>query len=254
MSAKFIASAANETFRDLQELLGAKGIKKQGRALLSGNKLVPEMLRDHADQVEGIIYNDPASPALPGSEALWRLDLAKPLFQELDVAGTHAPILVVRVPAMTSWDAAQPLPRGCTLFLPFQNPENIGGVIRTAVGLGVAQIVLLGEAAHPFLPKASRAAGTSLFKIPMFVGPRMAELREIPGQVCALDMHGVDVARYKFADRVALLAGIEGQGVQAYGGRFDAISIPMRAGVESLNAAAATAIALYVWRQNSGMC
>lgn len=251
MPAKYISSPTNDIFRSLRELLTAKGIKKQGRALISGAKIVPEMLTDHAEVVEEIIYNDQDAKDLKGANKLKRLDLAKGLFAELDVAGTGTPLLVVKAPKLPTWDPQAKLPKGCTLIVPFQNPENVGGVIRTAAAMGVAQVVLLSEAAHPLLPKSVRAAGTSLYKVPLLSGPKMRDLEIIKAKVCALDMGGKDIAAYKFADSFVMLAGIEGQGIDGYEGQYDALSIPMHKNVESLNAATAVAIALYVWQQNS---
>ena len=72
---------------------------------------------------------------------------------------------------MSAWSDDEPWPDGCTLFVPFQDPENVGAVIRSAAAFGVARVVLLREAAHPFHPRSSRAAGPALFQVPLQVGP-----------------------------------------------------------------------------------
>ena len=95
-----------------------------------------------------------------------------PLFKQLDVVGTHSPLLLVKVPEFTPWSDDAAWPAGCTLFVPFQDPENVGSVIRSAAAFGVAQVVLLREAAHPFHPRSSRAAGPALFQVPILTGPR----------------------------------------------------------------------------------
>ncbi len=80
--------------------------------------------------------------------------------------------------------------RGCTVFVPFQDPENVGAVIRSAAAFGAARVVLLREAAHPFLPRASRAAGPAVFQVPLQAGPALAELRVENAPLIALDMTG----------------------------------------------------------------
>ena len=72
---------------------------------------------------------------------------------------------------MPDWSDDAPWPDGCTLFIPFQDPENVGAVIRSAAAFGVARVVLLKEAAHPFHPRSSRAAGSALFQVPLYQGP-----------------------------------------------------------------------------------
>ena len=65
---------------------------------------------------------------------------------------------------MPEWKAREGLPRGVRCFVPFQDPENVGAVIRSAVAFGAVPIVLLAEAANPCHPKSIRASGGMVFK------------------------------------------------------------------------------------------
>src|SRR6185437_12533683 len=138
---------------------------------------------------------------------------------------------------------------GCTLFVPFQDPENVGAVIRSAAAFGAAQVVLLREAAHPFHPRSSRAAGPALFQVPLRFGPSIHDLhaREVP--LIALATDGPALGATALPERFGLVPGVEGPGLPAHLRQGHRLRIAMEPGVESLNAATATAIALYVWRQ-----
>jgi tRNA G18 (ribose-2'-O)-methylase SpoU len=121
----------------------------------------------------------------------------------------------------------------------------VGAVIRTAVAFGAQTVVLLAEAAHPFHPRAIRASGGAVMHANLMQGPSIHELGDdLP--IVALSMKGTPVSEFAFPESFALLPGMEGPGLP---GKFDqrAVSIPMSGKVESLNAAAAAAVALYVW-------
>ncbi|HEX8203854.1 MAG TPA: 16S rRNA (guanine(527)-N(7))-methyltransferase RsmG, partial [Isosphaeraceae bacterium] len=167
-----VTSEANPTFKLGRDLLTGRGIRKHGRAILAGPRPIAEVLARFPDRVDAWLTDTAGPPPPPeaGRDLAW-FRLADPLFRALDTAGTHAPLLLVRVPELPAWSDAAPWPAGCTLFVPFQDPENVGAVIRSAAAFGVARVVLLREAAHPFLPKAARAAGTALFQVPLLQGP-----------------------------------------------------------------------------------
>ncbi|CAN5906712.1 RNA methyltransferase [soil metagenome] len=243
-----VTSASNPAFKRCREILSGRGIRKQGLALLAGPRPIAEVLQRFPDRAEAWITDLNGSP--PPAEAppaLNWLRLSGPLFQELDMAGTHAPLLLVRVPEMPEWSADAPWPVGCTLFIPFQDPENVGAVLRTAAAFGVSRAVLLREAAHPFHPKAVRAAGPALFQVPLFRGPSIQDLdsREIP--LIPLDADGDDLDNAPWPDRFGLVPGLEGPGLPDRLRTRPRRRIPMAEGVESLNAATATAIVLYAW-------
>jgi 16S rRNA (guanine527-N7)-methyltransferase len=173
--------------------------------------------------------------------------MADALFREIDVSGTHVPLLLVRVPEMPAWSDQESWPDGCTLFVPFQDPENVGAVIRSAAAFGVARVVLLQGAAHPFHPRSVRAAGPALFQVVLEEGPPASALAAASHPLIALATDGPELGADPFPPTFGLVPGIEGPGLPEHLRSGQRRRIPIAPGVESLNAATATAIALYVW-------
>jgi 16S rRNA (guanine(527)-N(7))-methyltransferase RsmG len=244
-----IESEQNDSFKDLRKLTSTRGIKKQGRALVAGEKLVRETIRDFPDVCEAWISLSDSLPPPPEAPLgiAWYVPVPR-LFEQLDTMGTHSPLLVVRVASMPKWDPVTGFVPGCNLLVPFQDPENVGAVIRSALALGVTRVILLSESAHPYHPKALRASGGAVLRMPILHGPSLAELPEHLA-ILALSPIGRDLANVAFPHSFGLLVGMEGAGLPEKW-RSEAIAIPLRGGVESLNAAAATAIALYVWSRH----
>ncbi len=248
---KTIESESNETFKSLKKLLSPRGIRKQLQALVSGPKQVSEILAYLPERCIAWISRADKSPppdSAPANLSWYRLSPL--LFDELDVFGTASPLLLVRIEETAEWHESESLPKGCTLFIPFQDPENVGAVIRTAVAFGISSIILLAEAANPYHPKAIRASGGMVFRAKLFEGPSIKDIPEgFP--LVPLSKEGEDISKFKFPESFGLLPGIEGPGLPE---RFreKGISIPIRTEAESLNAVVATAIALYEWSKRSG--
>jgi 16S rRNA (guanine(527)-N(7))-methyltransferase RsmG len=242
-----IESEQNNIFKDLKKLLSGRGIKKHQMALISGPKQVSEILRDFPKQCEAWIsmHNQPPPSHAP-SHMKW-YQLSGPLFKIIDVAGTDAPMLLVKIPAIPQWMPSDGFPEGCNLMIPFQDPENVGAVIRSAVAFGVRNIILLSESAHPYHPKSLRASGGAVLRVNLLDGPALKDIPESL-QIIALSPEGKNIATSDFPKAFGLLPGIEGSGLPDHL-RGRAVSIPIRKQVESLNAATAAAIALYIWSQ-----
>ena len=245
---RVIESENNAIFKDLKKLLGGRGVKKQGRTLVCGTRLVDEVLKKAPERCQAWISS--GNRQLPPSDASGDLEwiqLATGLFQTLDTFGTNHPIVLFDIPAPAPWHPEAGLPAGCSLLVPFQDPENVGAVIRSAVAFDVDRIILLAESANPFHPKAVRASAGTVFSARLFQGPSLSGLPlDIP--VIALAASGQPLAQTRFPQSFCLLTGMEGPGLPSRW-RADTVAIPMAPGVESLNAAVATAIALYEWRR-----
>jgi tRNA G18 (ribose-2'-O)-methylase SpoU len=226
-------------------LRSGKGIRKNRAALVSGSKIVREILDAFPERCLAWISRDDQPPGedLP-QNAEW-YQLSPQLFQAIDEFGTNAPILMVAAPDMTPWQPDTGFENGCSLLVPFQDPENVGAVIRSAVAFGVTRVILLAESAHPFHPKAIRASGGAVFHADFFDGPALSDLPK-DADILALSAEGTDISDVQFPPAFGLLAGIEGPGLPAHL-RENALSIPIMPAVESLNAATAAAIALFAW-------
>lgn len=244
-----ITSRANEQFKSLLTLLEARGIRKRGEFLLSGDKLVREALSSPRlkEKVRCVIGSPDIT--MPGS-TVQQLMLAAPLFRELDVLGTHSPLVLAEAPELREWNPSLS-GEGVTVFLPFQDPGNIGAAIRSAAAFGVRNVVLLREASSPFLPKAVRAAANALFAVELFKGPSLAEFLQLGLTVFRLEAGGKAIQDVTFPKKVFLLPGVEGYGFPQ-GGKSTPVAIPISENVESLNAQSALAIALYEISKRQG--
>jgi 16S rRNA (guanine527-N7)-methyltransferase len=243
-----VTSESNPTFQRCRDLLDGRGVRKHGEAILSGKRVCTEVLARFPEHVLGWL-TDTEGPPPPDDSIRW-LRLGDPLYKQLDVMGTHAPLLLMNVPAIRPWSDDDLWPAGCTLFVPFQDPENVGAVIRSAAAFGVARLVLMREAANPFHPRGSRAAGTALFQVPFWRGPSLEELSVKNAPLISLDTSGPELGDAPFPDTFGLVVGVEGPGLTPRLRQGERRRIALEPGVESLNAATAAAIALYVWARS----
>ncbi|MDR3560908.1 MAG: RNA methyltransferase [Negativicutes bacterium] len=240
-----ITSAHNDTFRMLASLTTAKGLRQEKLFLLGGERLVAEFLRAPHLRVAYQILG-------PGMQPLPLPDQADPaklvtlptaLFDEIDVLGTHAPILALEQPEIGTLDAAAlqtHVPQGIEIVIPVGDPGNLGALLRSCEAFGVKRVILTQEAAHPFLPKSVKASAGSVLRLPMLRGPA---LRDFPPSCIALDSDGMPLSTFKWPSSGLLVVGEEGAGL-GDGKRFTTrLSIPT-SGVESLNAVVAASIAL----------
>ena len=245
-----ISSGQNSRYKTWRALLEGRGIKRQQEAIVSGPKIIREILNlfgqraiglilRHLDELEAL-----GETPLPAPETGFTIFRVTPeLFAPLDIYGINAPLLLIAAPPPPVWD--ERLAPGLTLFLPFQNPINLGTTIRSAAALG-APVVLLKEAASPYLPKSLRASGPAIFQTPLWQGPGLEELsrhsRNLP--LYALSPSGQNIFEFNFPDDCGLVAGLEGPGLTGDWPEDRLLSIPMQSGVESLNAAMAVSMAL----------
>jgi TrmH family RNA methyltransferase len=122
------------------------------------------------------------------------------------------------------------------------DPANVGAIVRSARALVEGTVVLGPGTADAHSPKAVRASMGSLFSQPVAAG----ELAATPSQRVALVAHDGDPLEEIGAAPLTLVLGSEREGLpeDVLAACDRRVTIPLRDGAESLNVAAAAAIAL----------
>ena len=236
---KSIHSTQNPNFLELKKLLTSKGIHRQNRFLLWGEKFVSEVLENAPESVAGLLTT--AHHQSQNQTQIPQIELSNELFKELDIFGTRSPILVCKTPELAEWKVLPP--QGLELIVAMSEPANLGAVIRSSISFGVKKIILLKESASPFHPKSVRASAGNILKIKYELGPSIKDL-DCKEALLALDMKGESLANFQWPKHTFLLVGEEGQGIPA-GLNIRKIHIPSEKNVESLNAGIALSIAIY---------
>lgn len=135
---------------------------------------------------------------------------------------------------------------------------NVGAVFRSAAALGVDAVLVTPRCADPLYRRSIRVSMGTVFQVPWTrIDPwpgGVEQLRELGFTTAALALEDDSVALDALAadppERLALVLGTEGDGLS---GRTIAavdvtVRIPMRGGVDSLNVAAAGAVAAWALR------
>ncbi len=235
-----ITSAQNGKYRRWLSLLESKGIKKEGAALVSGEKLVQELIADSPDLIEEILLPPKAkAEATPFPTTL----LASPLFRELDVIGTHSPLAVIKTKPIPEWEPGPPA--GLELIVSLSDPSNLGALLRSAEAFGATRVILTKECASPYLPKALKAASNATFRVKLASTGSLKDLKI--ENAFGLDMEGEDLAQFTWPRDAHLILGEEGQGLPPTL-NIKRLKIAMSGKIESLNATVAASIALFSYR------
>jgi len=133
-----------------------------------------------------------------------------------------------------------------------QDPGNLGAIMRSGQALGATALASLKATVSPFNPKSVRSSAGAVFRLPIFPtqdsGPLLARLRRLGVTTVAADRHSaVRVCDADLRRPIALLIGQEAAGLDPDLLRYadERVAIPIRRGMDSMNAAAAASVILY---------
>ena len=139
------------------------------------------------------------------------------------------------------------------------NPTNVGAIFRSAAALGMDAVLLTNGSSNPLYRRAIRVSMGTVFQVPWTYLPEnwLEELKSMGFATAAMaledDSVSVDDPRLKAEERLAVVLGTEGEGLEeaTIAGCDYTVKIPMAHGVDSLNVAAASAVAFWELRAGS---
>lgn len=143
------------------------------------------------------------------------------------------------------------------------NPTNVGAIFRSAAALGMDAVLLTPGCSNPLYRRSARVSMGTVFQIPWtFIGsdindwphPGMDQLKEMGFKTVSMalrdDSYSIDDPRLRQEEKLAILMGSEGDGLtdDTLASCDFTVKIPMYHDVDSLNVAAASAVAFWELR------
>ena len=135
------------------------------------------------------------------------------------------------------------------------NPTNIGAIFRSAAALGVDAVLLTAQGSDPLYRRAVRVSMGTVFQVPWTYlsedTPWTEQLKSLGFKTAAMALTDRSLPIYDAAPakepKLAIVLGTEGDGLmaQTVASCDYTLRIPMTHGVDSLNVAAASAVAFY---------
>ena len=167
---------------------------------------------------------------------------------------TRGMLCAMRRPQLPTVEEVCATARRIAVLENVMNPTNVGAIFRSAAALGMDAVLLTSAGSDPLYRRASRVSMGNVFLIPWTYLPEgdwVAQLHALGFQTAAMALRDDSLTlcdpRLAAAEKLAVVLGTEGDGLAD--GTIAAcdytVRIPMSRGVDSLNVAAASAVAFY---------
>ena len=168
---------------------------------------------------------------------------------------TRGMLCAMRRPKLPTVEAVCRNARRIVVLENVMNPTNIGAIFRSAAALGMDAVLLTSAGSDPLYRRASRVSMGNVFLIPWTYLPEEGDwtalLRSFGFRTVAMalrdDSVRLDDPRLAAEEKLAIVMGTEGDGLASstIASCDYTVKIPMYHGVDSLNVAAASAVAFY---------
>lgn len=206
------------------------------------------MERRHIDgQASGIISRCPEVPVYTADSEL----LEKLTGYKL----TRGVLCAMQRPALADLDLVCKGAHRIAVLESIADPTNIGAIFRSAAALGIDAVLLNNTCCDPLYRRAVRVSMGTVFQIPWTRLDSINRLKAMGFKTAAMALSDTSVsiedACLLAEDKLAIVIGNEGRGLaeETIAACDYTVRIPMSHGVDSLNAAAASAVAFWQLRR-----
>jgi RNA methyltransferase, TrmH family len=244
-----ITSTSNARIREFASLSRARTRRDLGLHLVEGPNAVREAL---AAGVVTEVFVTSHAPVIEVPDGVAVTSVTEAVLAKL--ADATSPQGVVAVARTRPTDLGEVVGAGLLVVLhEVADPGNAGTILRTADAAGAAGVVLTAGSVDPYSPKAVRSAAGSSYHLPIVTGVTLADVatacRAAGQRVLGLDALATDEVRTleTAGSPLALVLGNEAHGLptDSHPHLDGLVAVPIHGRAESLNVAAAAAIAIY---------
>ena len=237
-------------FEPAKGMFIAESPKVIHRALDSG--CVPVSLLMERKDIEGsaaeIIARCPEIPVFTADEDL--------LCNLTGYHLTRGVLCAMRRPQLPSVEEICRNARRVVVLENVQNPTNVGAIFRSAAALGMDAVLLSPGCSNPLYRRSARVSMGTVFQVPWTYLDEnwLAQLHNLGYKTCAMalrdDSYAIDDPALRQVEKLAVVLGAEGDGLtdDTIAACDYTVKIPMYHGVDSLNVAAASAVAFWELR------
>lgn len=253
------------TSRDNSLLRHTRGVR-DGRIAdviyVEGMRLCEEALTSGLS-IQAVIFSDEIARKEKAAELIAKLStvcdrlvcVSEALLNYVSYSKTSQGILLLAVRPQTSQGHFTQKQLGTPLLVVMHritNPVNVGAILRTSEATGASGAVATDDATDPFSPKALRGAMGAAFRLPIWYRPTYQQVLDWCKQrgvktVCAALNAPNNYMGFDWTGPCALILGPETSGLsqEEVAAADEAVRIPMREPVESLNVSVAAGVLLY---------
>ena len=176
---------------------------------------------------------------------------------------TRGVLCAMRRPALPTVAEVCQNARRVVVLESVQNPTNVGAIFRSAAALGMDAVLLPPGCSDPLYRRSARVSMGTVFQIPwtfisddtsLWPHPGIEQLNALGFKTVSMalrdDSYAVDDPKLQQEEKLAILMGSEGDGLtnDTIASCDFTVKIPMYHGVDSLNVAAASAVAFWELR------
>ena len=173
---------------------------------------------------------------------------------------TRGALCAMRRPQLPSVENVCSGARRIAILENVMNPTNVGAIFRSAAALNIDAVLLTPACSNPLYRRAIRVSMGTVFQIPWtFIGdamdqwpyPGLSLIKNLGFKTAAMalsdDSVSIDAPELMAEEKLAIILGTEGEGLASctIADCDYTVKIPMSHGVDSLNVAAASAVAFW---------
>jgi len=253
-----IASTANPRVKAAVRLRDRREREQTGLTIVDGAREIRRALDAGVDMVEAFVHEptatgDDAAAALKGLMRLGGWTTVAPTVIERLSFGDRSDgiVLIVRTPRRTLDEMPLPADAFLAVVDRVEKPGNLGAILRSADGAGVAAVIATDSRTDVWNPAAIRASLGTIFSLPVVPASAAEAVAWLEQKAFRIVTSRVD-AQTNYADadltgNLAIVLGSEAAGLgDAWtGAGIESVRIPMLGIADSLNVSATAAILFY---------